>query len=249
MTQEKDEKPILPYPSSGPFNKNIPERADTLPEPFATAIKNGGTIDYMVDRVKDGQIPDHKYVYDLGYKPEQKSDLTYEAEGLEGLSLSSYGDWGTLWPCASDKAREVFFDMLDKGLISLWRIRQHKDDFEYTYSIGDGWTKYCPRNRDSVVSSSPYFEGREKTPYEKFIEMATDEEMNILFVSLISADSLVDGEEVCEKSLEILEKISRALKTAEISRERSERWLVYCEDGREIITRDLEEFKKNEGKE
>lgn len=66
---------------------------------------------------------DHAYIRQLGYKINFGSDCSYYVNELSGLSLSSYGDWGTLYPWANDDAKRIFRDMLNKNIIKLWRIR------------------------------------------------------------------------------------------------------------------------------
>lgn len=91
---------------------------NNLPEPFKTAFENGKSIDYTTIEAKD-----HDYVKERGYKPQINIDCSFTAKGLPGFSLSSYGDWGTFYPkWASDNEKEMFFDMLDKHIIRLWRV-------------------------------------------------------------------------------------------------------------------------------
>lgn len=88
-------------------------------------------------------------------------------------------------------------------------------------------------------------EESEKNVYEKFIETANEEDMNFLFVSLISADTLMSKED-CDRNMKTLNAICDALKTCDISKERRDKWLKFCEDGKEIIIRDTEFFTNSE---
>ena len=132
------------------------EKENMLPEPFNTALKRKATIDYIVQCESDG-VPDHNYVRDLGYKVVSKSDCTYEAAGLEGLTLSGYGNWGSLFPMFSDdESVKAFIDMYKKGIIQLWRIRDYVDGKRYNYSIGDRWTVFDTDTRKYVECNCPY---------------------------------------------------------------------------------------------
>lgn len=107
-----------------------------LPFPFNKAFEKGANIDYK----STGR--DHKYVKEHGYEPVMASDCSYYASGLKGFSLSSYGDWGTFYVHnASDKEKQMFLDMVDKHIITLWRIRVYVDGVSYNYE-NDEWKKY-----------------------------------------------------------------------------------------------------------
>lgn len=130
--------------------KNIP-----LKEPFKSAFLNNASIDYTAEGGKD-----HKYVRDLGYEPEMKSDCTFQATGLDGISLSSYGDWGTVFPVfMNDISRSIFLDMVEKGVVEPWRIRGYVDGTEYSYNEGqwkirtcDGWVniEFSPYEAEQI---------------------------------------------------------------------------------------------------
>ena len=124
-----------------------------LPELFRTAFERGDSIDY-----KSNSCPnDHSYIQSLGYKPEMHSDCSFSAKGLKGISLSSYGDWGTAFANWMDAAsKKIFLDMYDKKIIELWRITVYKDGASYKYEVGEGWIKYSDEVRKWIRCDSPY---------------------------------------------------------------------------------------------
>lgn len=112
---------------------------NNLPEPFRTAFERGDSIDYK----SIGHPNDHTYVRQLGYEPEMHSDCSYSAKGLKGISLSSYGDWGTAYAnWMDDTSKGIFLDMCNKEIIKLWRITVYKDGESYKYEDGNGWITY-----------------------------------------------------------------------------------------------------------
>lgn len=112
---------------------------NNLPEPFKTAFDRGDSIDYRTV----GNPDDHAYVKNLGYVPEMHSDCSFSAEGLKGISLSSYGNWGTVFVRRMDEtSKEIFLDMYDNEIIKLWRITVYKDGESYKYENGNGWITY-----------------------------------------------------------------------------------------------------------
>ena len=120
-------------------------KTNNLPYPYNVAFENGHSIDYKVGGWSDTN--DHEYVEKLGYKVEMGSDCSCFARGLGGLSLSSYGDWGTLHTSFSEeKVKEMFLDMVEKDIIRLWRItayiKRGEDVVSYSYENGRGWSKY-----------------------------------------------------------------------------------------------------------
>lgn len=66
--------------------------------------------------------------------------------------------------------------------------------------------------------------------------------LNLVLVSLISSDRLVNSEE-CEKALIKLKELEKDFETANIKNK--EFYKKFFIDGKEIIERDLENFKKN----
>ena len=125
---------------------------NNLPYPFNRAFEDRNSIDYKVTPGSK-QGTDHEYVRKLGYEPEMYGDCTYGAKDLPGFSLSSYGDWGTFYvDWATDKGKEMFLDMYEKGIIKLWRIRKYvskilpiskeKIVFCFDYTEDGGWKKY-----------------------------------------------------------------------------------------------------------
>lgn len=125
-------------------------KQNNLPFPFNTAFDNGDSIDYKCAGV------DHDYVRKLGYTPKMNGDCSYSAPELEGFFLSSYGDWGTFYPdLANEKEREMFLDMVEQNIISLWRIRAYVECVSYGYDNGE-WKKYDKELETWVDCPCPY---------------------------------------------------------------------------------------------
>lgn len=70
---------------------------------------------------------------------------------------------------------------------------------------------------------------------------AKDELLNLILVSLISSDTLIDIES-CEKSLSKMLMYKEEIKTANI--ENKDFYVKMIDDGIEIIERDLKTFKE-----
>lgn len=81
---------------------------------------------------------------------------------------------------------------------------------------------------------------------EKLIEAIDSELFPLIMVSLISSDNLVDVPS-CESALKRMEEFEQAvneLTTEELSRKEVQSAIKYVKDGKKIIERDLETFKK-----
>ena len=131
-------------------------KENSLPYPFNIAFDRGDSIDYHLSGWP--KESDHDYVKDLGYETEMLSDCSYHAKGLNGFSLSSYGDWGTFhtnW--ASEKEKEMFLDMFEKGIIKLWRIRAYVNGVTTDYD-GNDWSHYDKEIRRWVSCKDPYIQ-------------------------------------------------------------------------------------------
>ena len=130
------------------------ERLELLKEPFRTAYQNGDSIDYKTN--PNSKIGDHKYAEKYGYYSEMHSDCSYSAPGLHGFSLSSYGDWGTVYTRdLDDEGKEIFFNMIEENIIKPWRIRAYVKGDCFDYEEGKGWKTY---NKESgwYDCKSPY---------------------------------------------------------------------------------------------
>ena len=130
----------------------------TLPSPFKEAFECGDSIDYKL--VKGAKKTDHIFVKELGYESHINYDCTYSAAGLPGLSLSSYGDWGTIFVSwTDDNVKKIFLDMCNEGIIAPWRVRTYiregKDVTTYDYDER-GWTKHDNKLGNWVSTESPY---------------------------------------------------------------------------------------------
>ena len=127
---------------------------NTLPHPFDKAFERGDNIDYRCKGT------DNEYVKNLGYTVHMGSDCSCYAPGFKGFSLSSYGDWGSVFVDDFDeKSEEIFFDMYSKGIIQLWRITayikdEHGNVIHYTYDE-NGWEKH-DENLGWISCPAPY---------------------------------------------------------------------------------------------
>lgn len=125
---------------------------DTMPEPFRTVIQIPSfSIDYKVSEGAN----DHAFFKKHGYEATMAQDCTYYIPGLGGISLSSYGNWGTLYDGSKkNESFELFLQMYEKKIIQLWRIRiyVHRNGsvISYDYSTGCGWKMY---NGETWVST------------------------------------------------------------------------------------------------
>lgn len=139
------------------------EKLELLKEPFRTAYQNGDSIDYQTN--PKSKIGDHSYVEKYGYHSEMHSDCSYSAPGLRGFSLSSYGNWGTVYPGdLDDEGKEIFFNMIEENIIKLWRIRAYINGDSFDYVDGGDWTTYDKEN-GWIKCSCPYIksDGQEKS--------------------------------------------------------------------------------------
>lgn len=132
--------------------------ACNLKSPFKEAFENGDSIDYKL--VPGAKKTDHTFIRELGYESKMHSDCSYSAPGLPGLSLSSYGDWGTIFvDWADDNVKKIFLDMCNEGIITPWRVRKYvregKNTVPYDYDER-GWTKHSEEFKKWVETESPY---------------------------------------------------------------------------------------------
>ena len=131
------------------------ERLELLKEPFRTAYQNGDSIDYKTN--PNSKIGDHSYVEKYGYHPEMHSDCSYSAPGLHGFSLSSYGNWGTVYTSdLNNEGKEIFFNMIEENIIKPWRIRAYVKGGCFDYEDGDGWKTYDKELKSWLYCPSPY---------------------------------------------------------------------------------------------
>lgn len=144
------------------------ERLELLKEPFRTAYQNGDSIDYQTNPYS--KIGDHSYVEKYGYHSEMYSDCSYSAPGLRGFSLSSYGNWGTVYTRdLDDEGKEIFFNMIEENIIKPWRIRAYVkgDCFDYEDSVG--WKTYDKEN-GWINCPSPYKKKDNTEPVQITVE-------------------------------------------------------------------------------
>lgn len=131
--------------------EEIQKIIDTMPELFRTVIQMPSfSIDYKVPQ----GASDHAFFKEHGYESKMATDCTCYVPGLGGISLSSYGDWGTLYnDSKKNESFELFLQMYEQKIIQLWRIRIyiHRNGvvLSYDYSTNHGWKMY---NDESWVS-------------------------------------------------------------------------------------------------
>ena len=82
----------------------------------------------------------------------------------------------------------------------------------------------------------------ERNKFCELIEAFSDEDMYLVLVSFISADTLTDQTN-CEKAYELIEEVIAALKEANISEKKKEAWLEYANKSKNIIVQELDNFK------
>ena len=129
-----------------------------LESPFKEAFERGDSIDYK--SVPGAKKTDHDVAREMGYHPKMNSDCSISANGLPGISLTSYGDWGTLFvDWANDTVKKMFLDMCNEGIIVPWRVRTYiregKDVTAYNYDER-GWMKHDKQLGKWVSTESPY---------------------------------------------------------------------------------------------
>ncbi len=127
-----------------------------LKSPFKEAFENGDSIDYEL--APGAKKNDHTIVKEMGYETKMHSDCSYSAKGLPGLSLSSYGDWGTIYvDDANDVVKKLFLDMCAENIIRPWRVRTYVDGNCYDYDNNDKtWITYDEEQEKWVKTDSPY---------------------------------------------------------------------------------------------
>ena len=129
-----------------------------LESPFKEAFESGDSIDYKL--VPGAKKTDHTFIKELGYESKMHSDCSYSAPGLPGLSLSSYGDWGTIFvDWADDNVKKIFLDMCNEGIITPWRVRKYVREGKNTvpYDFDErGWMKHSEELGKWVETESPY---------------------------------------------------------------------------------------------
>lgn len=96
------------------------ENAKITEEVLKELLKNGITIDFKTT----SYLSDHKYLESLGYEIEAGGDCSCYCKKLKGLSCSSWGDWGSIFPFASELSQKLFLDMLNKGIITIFRLNK-----------------------------------------------------------------------------------------------------------------------------
>lgn len=79
-------------------------------------------IDYYAPKCVD-----HEFVKNYGgkdYKIVHNPDSSNTVEQLPGLTLSSFGDWGSIFfPMANTESKTVFFEMMEKDLIQVIEVK------------------------------------------------------------------------------------------------------------------------------
>ena len=122
-----------------------------IKEPFLTVLRLGGAVDY-----KDKGAKTHEFVKKLGYEPKMNSDCSITADGLKGINLTSYGDWGSVYASFMDKtSADIFKQMVDEGIVELWRAQIYVIRRPFYYEDGKGWTTFDETEKKWVVCDEP----------------------------------------------------------------------------------------------
>ena len=133
---------------------------NSLNYPFNIALDHGHTIYY-----KCALGDDHEYVRRLGYAPHLNEDCAYSAEGLYGISLSSYGNSGAFYPNFADEiGLKIFMEMISNGIVRPNGIMAYIRDEDstssnrvvhaYRYNDGEGWQIF--QNEEWVDCGDPF---------------------------------------------------------------------------------------------
>ena len=129
-----------------------------LPSPFKEAFEHGASIQYKCSG------KDHDYVRKLGYEPRMAGDCVYFVDGLDGLSLSTYGDNGTFHSrFSNEKSRNIFLDMVAGGIVKLYGFTTYLKDNGVlrTYIYQDGVCKKFSNDGIWVECEIPYSNGED----------------------------------------------------------------------------------------
>ena len=122
-----------------------------IKKPFLTAFRLGGSVDY-----KDKGAKTHEFVKKLDYEPKMNSDCSITADGLKGINLTSYGDWGSVYASFMDKtSADIFKQMVDDGIVELWRARIYVIRRPFYYEDGKGWTTFDETKKKWVSCDEP----------------------------------------------------------------------------------------------
>ena len=84
------------------------------------------------------------------------SDCSITADGLKGINLTSYGDWGSVYASFMDKtSADIFKQMVDEGIVELWRAQIYVIRRPFCYEEGKGWTTFDETEKKWVVCDEP----------------------------------------------------------------------------------------------
>ena len=84
------------------------------------------------------------------------SDCSITAVGLKGIDLTSYGDWGSVYPSFMDKtSADIFKQMVDEGVVELWRARISVNRQSFYYENDKGWTTFDETEKKWVSCDEP----------------------------------------------------------------------------------------------
>jgi len=85
----------------------------------------------------------------------------------------------------------------------------------------------------------------ERNKFRELIEAFSDEDMYLVLVSFISADTLVD-QKSCENAYELIGEVMSGIEEADIPEKKKQEWLSYADKSKKIIEQELNNFKSNE---
>ena len=122
-----------------------------IKEPFLTVLHLGGVVYY-----KDKGAKTHEFVKKLGYEPKMNSDCSITADGLKGINLTSHGDWGSVCSLLMNKtSADIFKQMVDEGVVELWRAQFYLIHRSFHYEDGIGWTTFDETEKKWVSCDEP----------------------------------------------------------------------------------------------
>ena len=122
-----------------------------IKEPFLTVLQPGGVVDS-----KDKGTNTHKFVKKFGYEAKMNLDCSITGDGLIGINLTSYGDWGSVYPSFMDKtSADIFKQMVAEDVVELWRAQIHVKCDTFYYEDGKGWTTYDETEKKWVSCDEP----------------------------------------------------------------------------------------------
>ena len=71
-------------------------------------------------------------------------------------TITSYGDWGRVYSFLMDKtSADIFKQMVDEGVVELWRAQFYLIRRSFCYEDGKGWTTFDETEKKRVSCDEP----------------------------------------------------------------------------------------------